>query len=299
MKTKPPLSLVTAFFALIAASASAQNFSSATVNGSDITKYRDDGGELFLAPTANPTDLLQGNAAAPGGNIELFASSDSGIYHDLSEGGAFASVTPTSITANFSPSGVVTVRSLNGNDWFLGTGGYDTNYGADNLANTWFHDFLAAVKTQGPTSAAFINGNEENLFNQFRDNGGFPQASDPNISYVEFDSETEVATVGLGGFMDGTDRYAQLLGLNGNPFLLAAFKASFPNGLQISEVAMVNERPVYSFSATPSGTYLNDGVDSYDGNYEASTPPPVAVPEPSTIFLAVFAGTSVIFRRRR
>lgn len=269
-----------------------QNLQSASISGSDIIKYVESPpGQLAVDSAASLLTVLQGSASAAGGNVELFASSDSGGFLSPLNGSPFALVAPTVLTATFDNAQAVNVRSLNGNDWFTvaAGGGYDISYGANNLANLWFGDFLGALVSQGNAFVpAFIAGNEQNLYNSFLANGGFAQLSDPNISYIHLAPGT--VTVGLGGFLDAIPQVAPLIGSTEQDLRLL-----FPEGLQISELAIVDEVVVYSFSAVQSGVSLDDGVNSYSATYEQTMS---AVPEPGYIGLALFTPT-IILRRRR
>ncbi len=286
MKTLKGYALVTA---ATLTGAQSQTLNSAFFSDSDITIYEESSpGVLTANSSYDPVLAMQGSANAAGGNVELFASSDSPSYDDASATGAFAMANPTVLTAGFSDSSSVTVSGLNGQDWFVDSGSvYDTAYGADNLANQWFGDFLSAMNSQSSGAAnAFIVGNEGTLFDSFRDNGGFAQMSDPNISYI--DTSDSFVSVGLGGFEDATPRVAGLLDVS--TFILGQF---FPNGIEISEVVKVNDQEVYSFAAVNSGVVLNDGVDSYSATYV------VSVPEPSSSVLLLLAGLAGISRRKR
>ena len=220
--------------------------------------------------------------------MELFTSSDLDAYKDPAFGGNFANATPTSLLANFSNGSSVTVSGMNGKDWFLDPGSfYDTGYGANNFANQWFGDFLQAMNTQsGGAAVLFITGNEGDLFDVFRDNGGFAQMSDPNVSYI--DTSDAIVSVGLGGFADATARVADLLEVS--PLVLSSI---FRNGIEISEVAKVNGQVVYSFDGVDSGVLFDDGVDSYSATYV------VSIPEPSSSVFLLLAGISGLARRKR
>jgi len=270
----------------------AQPLTSATFSNSDVTIYEESSpGVLTQNNSFNPVSALQGTANAAGGNIELFASSDLGGFVSPVAGSAFATTSPTVLTAGFSSGPTVTVSGLNGQDWFSdASNNYDTTFGASNLANQWFGDFLTAMVAQsGGAAASFISGSETTLFDTFRDNGGFAQLSDPNISYIDT-SDSMVVSVGLGGFSDSTPRVASLLDV-----APAVFDFAFQNGIQISEVVKINGEEAYSFQGVNSGVVLNDGVNSYDATYEVSVP----VPEPSSSLLLLLAGVAGVIRRKR
>ena len=274
-------------------SAYAQSLTSAVLSNSDTTTYEESSpGVLTLNNSLAPLDALVGTATAAGGNIELFASSDLARFDDASAGGVFANASPSVLTAGFSNGASVTVSGLDGQDWFLdGSSIYDTSFGADNLANQWFGDFVTALGDQsGGQSNIFVLGQEEALFDTFRDNGGFAQISDPNVSFINIDTPDSMVNVGLGGFLDATPVVADLLGA---PQVLLA--SIFQNGIQISEVAQINGENVYSFEGVDSGVVLNDGIDSYSATFVLSAP----IPEPSSSVLLFLAGVAGLSRRKR
>lgn len=267
-----------------------------TITGTDHTTYlADSNNNLFV--TTNPSDLqaaLVGNATNAGGNVELFASSDLAINDSPAQGGNFANASRTILSADFGSNGIVSFSSLNGQDWFNdSSGSYDLAFGANNLANQWFADFVTELMTQ-PTLVSFISGNEQALFESFRDNGGFAQLSDANISYVEETNGT--VTAGLGGFIDSSPRIVGLVsdatGLNSS--LLSSL---IPAGLQFSEVVLIDGEANYAFSATDSGVILQDGLDSYSGNFEITLS--TSVPEPSSALLLGLSSSLWMVRRKR
>lgn len=130
------------------------------------------------------------------------------------------------------------------------------------------------------------------MFDTFRDNGGFQQQSDPNISYVEV-SGNELK-VGLGGFIDIKPRVTALVA-NATGILEAFVSGLIPNGIQSSEVVLIDGVASYSFDAVESGVVLDDGVDSYTATYEVAT----NVPEPSSAMLILVGAGAVALRRRR
>ena len=260
----------------------------------DVTLYTDNAGALSVEDASNAVDpylsntTLQGTASSAGSNLELGRSLDN--YTDMSATGAFANAATTILTTTHSTGDTVTVRGLNGADWFTtGAGLYDTSYGADNLANQYFNDLYTAGYNAANLfgKLAITQMDATSLYEQFRDAGGFAQVSDPNISYVTV--ENGQATVGLAGFVDTTPRLAQLTGYTED-----TLNGLLTNGFQSSEVAMINGEAVYSFSGVSSGTVLDDGVDSYAATYEVALP----IPEPSSALLALL-GTLTLLRRSR
>lgn len=232
---------------------------------------------------AQTTDLsqtvnaLSGDASFAGGNIELYTQSDGASAVD------FANADKVSLTVDFGAGNTVVLESLNGQDWFNDGLSYNTSYGANNLANQWFGDLVDEL---GNVSAS----QEVELFNTFRDAGGFQQLSDPNVSYVE-QNGAEV-TVGLGGFIDVRPRFLQLAVASGIDPVTA--NSSVPNGLQVSEVVIIDGVASYGFEATDSGVRFDDGVDSYSANYEVSN-----VPEPSSSLLSIIGLSALTLRRKR
>ena len=63
----------------------------------------------------------------------------------------------------------------------------------------------------------------------------------------------------------------------------------------MSEVVLIDGVATYGFDATDSGVRLDDGVDSYNGNYEVSA----SVPEPSSSLLAGLGAFAFMLRRKR
>ncbi len=278
--------------------ASSLFFMNATVKGDTpisalVTGYNTSGYVVYaettpgeLAVTPNSTMLLNalgGDSSHAGGNVELYTASDSATNV------AFKDADHVLLELNMSGT-MVTLSSLNGHDWFDTPGGnYDTTFGANNLANRWFNDFADELKNHTP----LVIGNEQALFESYRDNGGFQRVSDPNVSYVEVNGQQIL--VGLGGFIDIHDQAVALIAAaTGQP--LAAVDPFVSNGIQSSEVVLINGVASYGFSATPSGVRLNDGVDSYNGNYEVTN---VAVPEPSSAILLGLGSLSLLLRRKR
>ncbi|MGJ8655069.1 MAG: NF038130 family PEP-CTERM protein [Akkermansiaceae bacterium] len=238
--------------------------------------------------TSDPTELINalgGDINFAGGNVELYAASDGASITN------FKTADHVELTLDFGMGNQVTLSSLNGQDWFnSSTTGYDTTWGADNLANQWFNDFVDELDTF-PSLAPFT-ADRGDLFETFRDSGGFQQQSDPNISYVEV-SGNEVR-VGLGGFIDIKPRVAALVaqasGLNESVVLQA-----MPDGIQSSEVVLIDGIASYSFEAVNSGVFLDDGVDSYSATYVVTAP----VPEPTSSMLLLLGAGSVALRRKR
>lgn len=277
--------------------ATAAGLTGAQIIGSDYYLYDVNGSQTYLNQSASLDKILQGNSSNPGGNIELFASSEtqSGLA-------AFMSGQTTSITGTIGGQ-TLTLSSLNANDWFWDGTKLNTSYGANNLANRWFAEFwdkgaTEAVKTNGisleKTVTVFgrpmilnVNLNaaqaKQYAFEQFNQIGGFARSSDPNISYIYQDnSDIKIGLAGhydLKAFYTQDSQYAWLA-----PYLV--------NGFQASEVLKYTYGDttdyLYSFSATRSGLLETDGW-SHNGNYEVKIAGAVQskdVPEPITGLIA-------------
>ncbi len=247
-------------------------------------------GTIVLDNSYPVTSALLGTAAAAGGNVELFATGDlDPQYTDPANGQPFSTVPLVSLTgtANSAP---FTLTSLNGTRWFTttGGGGYSTAYGAGNLANTWFTGMMDALITKltNPALIPVVNGARADIYAAFLGAGGFTELSDPNISHLYEDAGQ--FNIGLAGFLDQSPRLRQLF-----PDL-AAF---IPNGIQWSEVVVVNGVPLYSFTGAPSGVVMNDNFGSFNATY-VITAPALPVPEPAAATLALL-GTAALLRRRR
>ena len=240
---------------------------------------------MFSSDSSQLINALGGDINFAGGNVELYAASDGASLTD------FANADHVELALTFGNGNQVTVSSLNGQDWFNSAStGYDTSWGANNLANQWFNDFVDELDTFA-TLAPFT-GDRESLFDTFRDSGGFQQQSDPNISYVEASGNT--VTVGLGGFIDIKPRVTSLIAGAAN-LPEALVSGAIPDGLQSSEVVLINGVANYGFEAVSSGVFLDDGVDSYSGTYELTQ----TVPEPSSAMLVLVGAGAVAVRRRR
>lgn len=244
---------------------------------------------------ANLHDVLSGHAGAPGGNVELFPTSEWPVHADASMTGAFATAMPTTLTGTAGASSFA-FRSLNGNDWF-GTGsGYDTSFGAATLATQWFNSFVDSVAglMTNPFVAAGFSAARADLFETWRDSGGFASLSDANIGYV-YGSETGDGTVhfGLEGFLDASPRFRELLTEAGH----GGFAAFVPDGIQYSEAVILNDEVYYSFNnATPSGVQLDDEpFNSYTANFDFTS----TVPEPSAVLCLLIGAGATALRRRR
>lgn len=222
------------------------------------------GQTVAIAQTlANVQSVLDGVAASPTGNVELAASSEQ---------------TGFDFRQNTTLSGIIggkslTLSSLTSSDWFGAS--LNTFYGATNLANKWFNDFI----TKAGYGAYVGTSNAAAMYNNFFNLGGFQATSDPNISYINQNDTTGLISIGLAGYFNLKAAYASKPGW-------ASFASLLPDGFQGSELVKYTYNGktdyLYSFQATDSG--LNDGLGGHTGNYEVSISgdPPVSSPTPST-----------------
>jgi hypothetical protein len=306
-------SVVASVSAIATSPAMAGNFS---LSGNDYLLYDVSGSNTVLNPSADLDKILNGNSSAPGGNVELFATSENSYYHPTKQIAVgtkngkpvyqtvpdtelalqrFATAPVTSVTGTVAGK-TLTLSSLTGADWF-GTS-LNKTYGAATFATTWFNGFLTNAGMGG------LVGNELGTaaFNRFFGMGGFQRASDPNISYVTT-SGTDLL-IGLAGHYNVKEVYAPMLGQLGG---------LIRDGFQASEVVKASyngvDQLLYSFSATQSGLVNGSGVGadgrSHSGNYEVALrgvvtpPPPVeSVPEPSTMLGLMAVGGLFAAKRK-
>jgi len=287
---KLPHHLIIACALPIAAQALPVYPSAASVSGTDYWIYSETSpGTLTTNNAGSVLTELAGNASSPGGNVELFYSSELNTFNDPNAGGAFATVAQTTLDLTMPDGTTCQLSSLNGADWFTTTGGaYDTSYGADNLANQWFGDLLVA---SGQAAAINGFGYDDDLYNAMLAENVFADMSDPNISYAYMENGN--LELGLGGHFDA--------GIKIDPILndldpTGALADMLPDPFQFSEIVLVDGEAHYGFAATDSGVFLDDGVNSYSGNYHLSI---AKVPEPSSALLGLIAGAMALVRRRR
>ncbi|MEA5522042.1 NF038130 family PEP-CTERM protein [Limnoraphis robusta] len=243
------------------------------INGSDYILYNSNNTNTYAAPSADVNELLMGDSKNPGGNIELFASSEnpSSSWKEA-----------TSIEGSYKGKDL-TISSLTDTDWFGAD--LNTSYGEDNFANTYFNAFFdAAVKSSVKsmlTTIGQLSSTKANLYNVFLGNNLFQASSDPNISYIT-DNGSDLM-LGLAGHMNLKTQYSSKL---------QGFADYLNDNFQFSEAVKVNyggvEQLLFGTVATATGLKeVSDGV-SHNGNYEVSLQgviekPPAAVPEPSTM----------------
>ncbi len=268
-------SLLTTLFAAPSFAASITN---PTLGGAnDVILYDSNGINTFANPNASLASILGGSASSPGGNVELFASSER-------TGANFN--TPTTLSGVLNGT-TITLSSLTAADWNV-------------FGLQWFGQFLnTALNTQGQATRAMMG--DAALYNQFVAAGGRQTFSDPNISYVNQDDTTGEVSIGLAGHFNA---YAQVAARI--PSLAPLLRRDF----QASEIVKViyGDGPaqyLWSFSATASGLReVSDGI-SHNGNYEVrfqgTLPehPPEAVPEPTAILGLVAMGGLLVAAKRK
>ncbi|NEO21899.1 MAG: PEP-CTERM sorting domain-containing protein [Moorea sp. SIO4A1] len=275
-------SILAGMSAIATTPAVAGSLTGATLIGSDYLKIASDGMYTQIDDTASLSTILQGDASDPGGNVELFASSETLSLSDF--------VTHTEVTSLTGQIGGkdITLSSLTFADWFTDVGG------GIRLAQKWFSDALTA---NGLVSL-IGSGLDNLLYGQFLANGGLQRFSDPNISYVNQDDTTGQITIGLAGHFNARDMLAEII--------TPAFAGFLPPSIQASEMVKVEydgkTQYLYGFEATDSGLVSlddnNDYTYSHTGNYQlafgGSLPPhlsnPQDVPESSTVLGLIALG---------
>jgi hypothetical protein len=226
--------------------------------------------------------VLDGNASSPTGNVELAASSEQ-VGFDF--------------TKNTTLSGAIggrsiTLSSLTASDW--ATANY--NGSGKTFGSYWFNKALTN------NSLALTTSQEASLFGIFKNYGGFQRFTDPNISYVNQDSNGLIS-IGLAGHYNATpllvksvDAYLvdsnvsatdKLLVSQLRPILLATT-------IQASEIVKYTYEGktdyLYSFHATNSGLTAKDDGVSHTGNYEVTLQGSRPAPVPPVFVGIAFAG---------
>ncbi len=214
---------------------------------------------------------LAGNAAAPGGNVELSKFGGPITTLDGTFGGKH-----------------IRLESLDKADWTPGKDG-SGNWVATALTKRYIEGAAheAGMSLTPAQYTAAVNA----FFTPTVSLGGlapWQSVSDPNISYAELDGHT--VHIGLAGFIDA------------RPVLTALFGPVPGTGiLQVSEVVEVTfgsaHDYLFSFDATPSHVFAPSGSrlvpDSYTGNYD------VTIPEPESLALFGIGLVGLFLGRRR
>lgn len=276
--------------AAVTAPAMAAGITGATVTGNDIIKYDVRGSQTYANPAASLDSILQGNSSSPGGNLELFGSSETAA-------GAVKFTQGQTVSLSGTVGGqTLTLSSLNVRDWFWDGSAINKNYGANTFANQWFNDFYSnAVPNPSPLFT------QQTAFTQFENLGGFLAASDPNISYIDQIDSGDI-NIGLAGHFDLKAFYQRKAASTGDNQLLA-FSSLIKDGLQASEVVKYTYNGttdyLYSFDATQSGLLETDGW-SHNGNYEVTiSGNSEEVPEPITGLIAAAGLGGAALRRMK
>jgi hypothetical protein len=286
------------------------------VAGTDYYLYKQVGNQTVRDDSASLATVLQGSCAvaagacnpagSPGGNVELFANSEKSPLSTSNPLQAFTALsnflgynTTTSLTGQIGGQDI-SISSLNATDWFgasaatvktaLSTAtnsiqrfnAINPLYNPSNFATQWFENTLSQYSLLPSTTLA-----KKTAFNTFLLAGGFQRFSDPNISYVNQDSDGLIR-IGLAGHHDALS----LLGLSGN------------SPVQVSEVVKVSYKggPAeykYSYQAARSGLTAADDGKSHNGNYEVTLQgDPVPVPEPSALLGLMTVGGLFVAKRK-
>ncbi|MDY7013773.1 MAG: NF038130 family PEP-CTERM protein [Cyanobacteriota bacterium] len=276
-----------------------------TLSGNDYLLYESNGTNTGINANADVDHLLNGNSNNPGGNIELFASSES-----VSLSNFLQSDDRTSIEGTVAGKQVV-VSSLTAKDWF-GTN-LDTSYLADTFATRWFNAFyqesgletneslIKTVLAAQNGDLSWLNASSDRVraavYGTFLSDTvkGFQRTSDPNVSYIA--TKGSDLLIGLAGHDDLKAYYASQLG---------PLAALIKDGFQASEVVKVEYDGVtellYSFNATESGLVEVSDNSSHDGNYEVKMSGVVStqsVPEPSIMLGLVAVGGAIAASKRK
>lgn len=210
---------------------------------------------------------------SPGGNIELFASSEKPEFIDLD---AFDNVEPTSIVKTFDDGTTVKLSSLTGRDWFETPDGLIARTcEADNLMGRWFNDALNSNGGVLRGRIATVGLSTEQACQLFIVQGGPQRLSDPDVSYINKVGDNIV--IGLAGRLNA-----------GDIFEVGTLPNQLFEGVQLSELIKAEfgkTEVLYSFTASESGLMKEADSTSQTGEYEvdkaiASTE---KVPEPSAM----------------
>ncbi|MDY6940588.1 MAG: NF038130 family PEP-CTERM protein [Cyanobacteriota bacterium] len=260
--------------------------------------------ECLVSQGADATQLVSAltdgssTPSDPGGNIELFISSEVGFpTNSFNDFLAYEGV--TNLNVDFDDGSTVTFSSLTAKD-LLGDN-LDISFGADNLANTWFDlAFDANLAKNGISETQVFdvladNGfgflaSREALYDGFLLGGGFQRTVDPNIAYVTKDGDN--LSYGLAGstnLLVFADRVPGLPELLENEFGIL--------DLEASELVKVNGEVNFFFDPVPSNVASADG--SFDGTFPGGEGS-ASIPEPAMTWLSwmAFGGLLGLSRRK-
>jgi hypothetical protein len=228
----------------------------ATLNGGSYLLYEQQGTSTVLNNNADLATLLQGDINAPGGNIEL-----SGMLGNANA----ASTSQATTLSGFLNGEQISVSSLTMSDWL-----YTPYQGYNSFAEKWFSEAWNHSDTGLQSWFATKGATTYNsAFSAFLFGGGYARFSDPNVNYVNQNSNGDVS-IGLAGHLN------------------------HDSGLKLSEVVKVNYGGETHFlyglgDALASGLTNDqgDGADgvSHTGLYNLTIPgePVTDIPEPSTM----------------
>ncbi|MCT7985152.1 NF038130 family PEP-CTERM protein [Laspinema sp. A4] len=246
--------------------------------------YCSNGTSTFTGPTCTDSlsTILSGNSSAPGGNIELAATS---------EKAGFDFTKNTALTGTIGGKDIV-ISSLTAADWES-----DMDNNGKSLLSEWLDAAFAAnqVTISNNTIKAAVE-------TAFKNNNGRQRFSDPNISYVNQDNGTGEISIGLAGHYNASTILKEAMG--STTMFGVRLADLVPASVQASELVKViyNNGPakyLYSFAATASGQANTSGTGadgiSHNGNYEVKlagvpVPPVTSVPEPSTMLALMAVG---------
>ena len=265
----------------------------------DILVYCSNGTNTFLCDNSNLGTALQGDLTAPGGNVELFADSETapGLAKFLS--GTYSTL---SGTLNGQ---AIQFRSLVKSDWTA------------QFTQAWLTD----VATQNGISSILTGGLLSEAVGYFTSNtteanAALARLSDPNIAFVNQDLVSGMISVGLAGHMDVTNIVSGLIATSKT--LTNIQKTQYGNvikalgtqgvKLQASELVKVlydgQETVRYGGQGIASGQVEAGDGKSHNGTYlvqfQGKLPePPAATPEPSLMVGLAAVGSWVALKRRQ